>query len=62
MQGELCPLHVSQTLKKKMDKKVYFDPEMEVVELNLTQAILTGSDGNEIPQGGGENEDTPGGW
>ena len=46
-----------------MDKKIYFEPESELIELGMIQAILTGSsDENEIPQGGGEGEETPGGW
>lgn len=45
-----------------MDKKMYLEPEMEIVELKMNQALLTGSDDKEIPQGGGEGEETPGGW
>lgn len=29
--------------KKTMDKKLYFAPEMESIEMNLNAAILTGS-------------------
>ena len=29
--------------KKEMDKKIYFEPAMEVVMVNQMQAILTGS-------------------
>lgn len=34
-------------------KKIYFDPEMEVVELKIASAILVGSDGatSDIPGG-----------
>lgn len=45
-----------------MDKKMYLEPEMEIVELKMNQALLTGSEDKEIPQGGGEEEETPGGW
>jgi hypothetical protein len=49
-----------------MEKKFYLEPEEMIVELNMKTVILAGSDGSEegdpIPQGGGEGEDTPGGW
>ena len=48
-----------------MDKKIYFDPKSEVVELKLRNAILVGSgeeEGDPVSQGGGEAEVTPGGW
>ena len=62
MWGSLAPPHVSQTLEKKMDKKMYFEPEMEVVELEL-QGMLAGSPTEpEVPQGGGEGEEETGGW
>ena len=63
MTGEQYPLSISiKKVFKKMDKKVYFDPEMEIVELKVAQAILTGSDGDSVPTGGGSGEETPGGW
>ena len=64
--GELklpCALH-NKKKKKKMDKKMYFEPEMEVVELKLQGMLCVsgGEEGGETPTGGGEGEDTPGGW
>lgn len=46
MWGSPAPPHISQILKKKMDKKLYFDPEMTVVDLNLKTTILVGSTGD----------------
>ena len=45
MSGEArLPAHFKQTKgKKKMDKKIYFEPESEVVTLNMVQSLLTGS-------------------
>lgn len=49
-----------------MDKKFYFEPESEVIELNMMGTILVGSagegEGDPVPSGGGEGEETPGGW
>ena len=48
-----------------MNKKFYFEPESEVIELNMMSAILVGSgeeEGDPVPSGGGEGEETPGGW
>lgn len=44
--GEHAPPHVSQTLEKKMDKKFYEMPEVEVINLQLEGAILVDSDPN----------------
>ena len=43
-----------------MDKKLYFEPELEVVDLELSGMLC--ASGDETQQGGGENEETPGGW
>lgn len=45
MSGEArLPAHFKQTKgKKKMDKKIYFAPEMETIEMHLNAALLTGS-------------------
>ena len=52
--------------EKTMDKKFYFEPESEVIELNMMGTILVGSagegEGDPVPSGGGEGEETPGGW
>jgi len=45
-----------------MEKKNYFEPETKEVIVAMEAALLTGSDGEQIPQGGGEGEETPGGW
>lgn len=44
-----------------MNKKFYMEPESEVLLIE-TSALLAGSgiEDPEIPQGGGEGEDTPG--
>lgn len=66
MQGENhAPCTFHKNFNKKMDKKIYFDPKSEVVELKLRNAILVGSgedEGDPVSQGGGEGEETPGGW
>ena len=42
--GELHPLSISiKKVFKTMDKKMYFEPEMEVINLKL-QGMLCGSD------------------
>ena len=43
---------------------MYFEPEMEVVELKLQGMLCVSGteEGGEVPTGGGESEDTPGGW
>ena len=49
--GELHPLHITiKKVFKKMDKKMYFEPEMEVIDLML-QGMLCASD---IDDEGGE--------
>ena len=49
-----------------MNKKFYFEPECEVVALDMMSAILVGSagegEGDPVPSGGGEGEEIPGGW
>ena len=58
MTGESHPLHISiKKVFKKMDKKMYFEPEMEVINLKL-QGMLCGSplpdpdeDSGEAPKG-----------
>lgn len=56
MTGEYNPLPISnKKCIKKMEKKLYFDPEMEVIELQLEGALLDGSDGKPTPK-----DDTPG--
>lgn len=45
-----------------MDKKTYFEPESEVLEVELSGMLCTSPDDPEIPQGGGENEQQGGGW
>ena len=39
-----------------MKKNEYFAPEMEIVELKNTVAILAGSDPGEAPGGSGEDD------
>ena len=41
-----------------MEKKFYLDPEMEVVELKLNNAILTGSDGKPAAKDEEEGDET----
>jgi hypothetical protein len=60
--GELYPLSISRKVFKKMDKKMYFEPEFEVLELEMSGMLCASTENPEIPQGGGEGEDTPGGW
>ena len=49
-----------------MDKKFYFEPELEVVDLELSGMLCASGDGtdegDEGNKGGGENEETPGDW
>ena len=50
-----------------MDKKMYFEPEMEVLEIKLTQMLcasgdMTDPDDNEVPSDGGSTESAGGGW
>lgn len=59
MWGSLAPLHVSQTLEKKMDKKFYEMPEVEVIDLELEGALL--SDSDPISDGPAPQDPTPGG-
>ena len=39
---------------------MYLEPEMEVLEIQLSGIVCTSDP--EVPTGGGEGEDTPGGW
>ena len=41
---------------------MYFEPEFEVLELEMSGMLCASTENPEIPQGGGEGEDTPGGW
>ena len=55
MTGESHPLHISiKKVFKKMDKKMYFEPEMEVFDLKL-QGMLCASDG--VDEEGGPAQD-----
>ena len=47
-----------------MSKKMYFEPEMEELLVEtLGMLCISGDDeGDEVNTGGGENEETPGGW
>ena len=57
MTGESHPLHISNLKRiKKMDKKFYEMPEIEVVDLELEGALLSDSDGK--PAGKSEEEGT----
>ena len=64
MTGESHPLHTSiKKVFKKMDKKNYFEPEMEVIDLKL-QGMLCASgdideDDNSAPSGDGSNPGNP---
>ena len=65
MTGESHPLHISiKKVFKKMDKKNYFEPEMEVIDLKL-QGMLCASgtdiddDDNSAPSGDGSNPGNP---
>jgi hypothetical protein len=43
--GESHPLHITiKTEFKKMDKKIYFEPKVEVITLKMKSAVLVGSD------------------
>jgi hypothetical protein len=42
--GEPAPPHISQTLKKKMDKKFYVAPMLEQIKIDTT-VIMAGSPG-----------------
>lgn len=65
MTGEQHPLSISNLkVFKKMDKKLYFEPEMEVVNLMLESAVLVGSIGEETeadldPSEGGQDDFPP---
>ena len=37
--GLTSPTHYIKILKKKMDKKMYFEPETEVIDLKLTNML-----------------------
>jgi hypothetical protein len=39
-----------------MDKKLYFEPELKVVELNLAKTILVGSAGDDSSTGDNNGE------
>ena len=51
-----------------MDKKLYFEPEVKVVELNLAKTILVGSAGDDSTTGDNEGKiveddsEDAGGW
>jgi hypothetical protein len=64
----ISPLHLAkQKQKRKEMKKNYFDPEMKVIELKISSAILVGSTGTdssssdtELSGGDGGGADKPG--
>ncbi len=60
--GESCSPACFTNLEKKMDKKMYFEPEMVVVELELQGMLASSPSSPEVPQGGGEGEEETGGW
>ena len=69
MQGDSFPCTLQNKNKKKKMKKIYLDPEMEVIELAVASAILvgsTGADGGDDDGGtsGSSEGGTPGseGW
>ena len=41
---------------------MYFEPESEVLEVEVNTVLCASPEDPEIPQGGGENENTTGGW
>lgn len=45
-----------------MDKKKYFEPETEVLEVEVNTMLCASPEDPEIPQGGGEGESSTGGW
>lgn len=64
--GESAPPRLNTKSIEIMDKKMYFEPEMEVLEIKLTQMLcasgdMTDPDDNEVPSGG-STESSGGGW
>ena len=57
--GVTSPTHYNKKVFKKMDKKMYFEPEMEVIDLKL-QGMLCTSDGSVDEDGGTTQDETPG--
>jgi hypothetical protein len=62
--GELHPLSISiKKVFKKMDKKMYFEPEMEVINLKLQGMLCASGDIDEddgsAPSGDGSNPGDP---
>lgn len=50
MQGIRSPAPCKKVNRKTM-KKIYFDPEMEVIELKIGSTLLSASPGSDIPGG-----------
>lgn len=43
-----------------MDKKMYMEPQSEVVELKMSGVLCGSAENPEVPQGGGEGEEETG--
>ena len=56
MQGRTTPLRLAKKNRKKMEKKFYEMPEIEVVDLELEGALLSDSN-TEVLDGDGDSGD-----